>query len=120
MGSSCGPNDHTGSCGRSTHDLAREESECETARVGLIDTGFVNWLTTHLNNAVGQAAVMRNRARIAIHEGHEICRVDVARSSRPVWAKTSKENKVFYVRILNTDGGTLLIGVGDIADRWEG
>ena len=42
--------------------------------------GFVNWLTTHLINAVGHAAVMRSRARIAVHDGHEICRLDVARS----------------------------------------
>src|SRR5207249_11982225 len=34
--------------------------------------GFVNWLTTHLANAVGHAAVMRTRARIALHEGREI------------------------------------------------
>ena len=41
--------------------------------------GFVNWLTTHLINALGHAAVMRTRARIALHEGKEICRLDVAR-----------------------------------------
>ncbi|MFV0372743.1 helix-turn-helix domain-containing protein, partial [Microbacterium sp.] len=43
--------------------------------------GFVNWLTTHLANAVGHAAVMRTRARIVVHDCAEICRVDVARSS---------------------------------------
>ena len=31
--------------------------------------GFVNWLTTHLNNAIGHAAVMRTRARIAASRG---------------------------------------------------
>ncbi len=31
------------------------------------------------------------RARITVHDGHELCRLDVARSSRPVRAKTSKE-----------------------------
>ena len=45
---------------------------------------------------------MRTRARIAIHKGHEICRIDVARSSQPVWAKTSKQARVFFVRMNNT------------------
>ena len=53
--------------------------------------GFVNWLTTHLANALGAAAVMRTRARVVAHAGVELCRLDVARSSRPIWAKTSKE-----------------------------
>ena len=61
--------------------------------------GFVNWLTTHLINAFGHAPVMRTRARIAVHDGREICRVDVARSSQPVWAKTSKDDRVFFVRM---------------------
>jgi type I restriction enzyme R subunit len=64
--------------------------------------GFVNWLTTHLANAVGHAAVMRTRARIAMHDGREICRLDVARSSQPVWAKTSKQDRVFFVRMNNS------------------
>jgi type I restriction enzyme R subunit len=64
--------------------------------------GFVNWLTTHLTTAVGHAAVMRTRARIAVHDGHEICRLDVARSSRPIWAKTSKQDQVMFVRMNNS------------------
>ena len=81
--------------------------------------GFVNWLTTHLATAVGHAAFMRSRARIAVHDGHEICRLDVARSSRPVWAKTSKEDHVFFVRMNNS---TRAVPIGEIAsyvsDRW--
>ena len=64
--------------------------------------GFVNWLSTHLANAIGHAAVMRTRARIREHQGAEICRVDVAASSVPVWAKTSKEDRVFFVRMNNS------------------
>jgi type I restriction enzyme R subunit len=64
--------------------------------------GFVNWLTTHLTNAIGHAAVMLTRARITTHDGHDICRLDVARSTRPVWAKTSKEESVFFVRMNNS------------------
>jgi type I restriction enzyme R subunit len=64
--------------------------------------GFVNWLTTHLVNALGHTPVTRTRARITVHAGHEICRVDVAASPAPVWAKTSKEEQVFFVRMNNS------------------
>jgi len=64
--------------------------------------GFVNWLTTHLINAVGQAAVMHTRSRIVTHESHEICRIDVARSPKPVWAKTSKDEQIFFMRMNNS------------------
>jgi type I restriction enzyme R subunit len=64
--------------------------------------GFVNWLTTHLANALGTAAVARTRARIVEHAGFDLCRLDVARSSVPVWAKTTKAERVFYVRLNNS------------------
>ena len=62
---------------------------------------------------------MRTRARIAVHDGHEICRLDVARSSRPVWAKTSKLDRVLFVRMNNStrelpDGER----EGYIVDHW--
>jgi len=64
--------------------------------------GFVNWLTTHLSNALGHAAVMRSRARVVNHSGHEVCRLDVGESCRPVWARTSKAERVFFVRMNNS------------------
>ncbi len=64
--------------------------------------GFVNWLTTHLINALGPVPVTRTRARIVVHEGTEICRVDVAQSPDPVWTKTSKQDRVFFVRMNNS------------------
>ena len=48
------------------------------------------------------AAVMRTRARIALRGGKEICRLDVARSSQPVWATTSQKERVFFVRMNNS------------------
>ena len=81
--------------------------------------GFVNWLTTHLINAIGHAPVMRTRARIDLIYGKEICRVDVAKAAQPVWAKTSKDYHVFFVRMNNSsravpdDEATALI-----RDRW--
>ena len=82
--------------------------------------GFVNWLTTHLIGALGHSAVMRTRARIVPHDDCEICRLDVARSSVPVWAKTSKEERVFFVRMNNS---TRVMPEGEsgayIAERWR-
>jgi len=42
---------------------------------------------------------MRTRARVLTHKDTELCRLDVARSSRPVWAKTSKSPRLFFVRM---------------------
>nr|MBA2529189.1 DUF3387 domain-containing protein [Euzebyales bacterium] len=82
--------------------------------------GFVNWLTTHLANALGHTAVMRARARVILHDSHEICRLDVARSPRPVWAKTSKDERVFFVRMNNS---TRVMPDSELADylreRWH-
>ena len=82
--------------------------------------GFVNWLTTHLTNTLGAAAVMRTRARVIAHAGVEICRLDVARSSRPVWAKTSKGGRVFFVRMNNSSREMPQEDVGAyLADHWQ-
>ena len=81
--------------------------------------GLVNWLTTHLIQAVGHVPVARVRARIIVHEGREICRVDVAASSGPVWAKTSKVDHVFFVRMNNSTRALPGIDVDAyIRDRW--
>jgi len=77
-----------------THDYARVKPAN--------GDGFVNWLTTHLINALGHAPVTRTRARIVLHAGHEICRLDVATSPQPVWARTSKVDRVFFVRMSNS------------------
>jgi type I restriction enzyme R subunit len=83
--------------------------------------GFVNWLTTHLANAIGHAAVMRTRARIARHDGREICRLDVARSPKPVWAVTSKGERLFYVRMNNSTRTMPDQELVDyVRDRWPG
>jgi type I restriction enzyme, R subunit len=64
--------------------------------------GFVNWLTTHLINAIAKPAVMRTRARIDEIGGENICRVDVAASSSPVIARMSGGEEVFWVRMNNS------------------
>jgi type I restriction enzyme R subunit len=64
--------------------------------------GFVNWLTTHLINALGHPPVTRVRARIVTHRGEQLCRVDVAKNSGPVWAKTSKGERFLFARFNNS------------------
>ena len=64
--------------------------------------GLVNWLTTHLINAIGHNPVTLVRARIVVHEGKEICRVDVGSFSAGTWAKISKGERVFFVRVNNS------------------
>jgi len=64
--------------------------------------GFVNWLTTCLINALGEAAVMTTRSRIVDYQGSEVCRIDVPAGTRPVWAKTSKSPRAFFVRMNNS------------------
>jgi len=65
--------------------------------------GFVNWLTTHLTSALTHAAVTRTRARIDQVGNLQICRVDVAESSVPVYARMStKGDNVFWVRMNNS------------------
>jgi type I restriction enzyme R subunit len=83
--------------------------------------GFVNWLTTHLINALGHTPVTRARARIAVHANHEICRVDVAASPVPVWARTSKDAQVFFVRMNNSTRPLPNAEiVAYLAGRWSG
>ena len=37
-----------------------------------------------------------------LYDACELCRVDVAKSSVPVWARTSKDDRVFFVRMNNS------------------
>jgi type I restriction enzyme, R subunit len=64
--------------------------------------GLVNWLTTHLASALTHAAVMRTRTRIEAIDAVEVCRVDVAPSSRPVTARMSDKSEKFWVRMNNS------------------
>jgi type I restriction enzyme R subunit len=83
--------------------------------------GFVNWLTTHLTNSLGSPAVMRTRARVIAYGGIELCRLDVAKSSRPVWARTSKRARVLFVRMNNSSREMPAEELDDyLVDRWPG
>jgi type I restriction enzyme, R subunit len=81
--------------------------------------GLVNWLTTHLADALTHAAVMRTRTRIEAVEAIEICRVDVAPSSRPVTARMSDGSERFWVRMNNSTRALPEIEIEDYCrDRW--
>ena len=64
--------------------------------------GLVNWLTTHLINALKHPAVMRTRTRIDQVADNEVCRIDAARSSAPVIARMSDGREAFWVRMNNS------------------
>jgi type I restriction enzyme R subunit len=81
--------------------------------------GFLNWVTTHLINALTHAAVMRTRARIEHLDGGQICRIDVASSSIPVKARMSDGNETFWVRMNNSTRGLPEVEVAQyVRDRW--
>jgi len=81
--------------------------------------GFVNWLTTRLIGALSHAAVMRTRARIDELDGIEICRIDVAASSVPVYAQMSDGREAFWVRMNNSTRELPEIEIEDyVRDRW--
>jgi len=81
--------------------------------------GLVNWLTTHLIAALTNVAVMRTRMRIEDVDGVEICRVDVARSSRPVQARMSDKSDKFWVRMNNSTRALPEVEIEDYCrDHW--
>ena len=86
----------------------------------MTETDSSNWLTTLLIGAVGQTEVMRTRARIVFHDNVEVCRIDVAPATRPVWARTSVRDRVFFVRANNSTREMPDAEVEDyILDRWH-
>jgi type I restriction enzyme R subunit len=82
--------------------------------------GLVNWLTTHLINALHHSAVMRTRARIDRVVDEDVCRVDVARSSLPVTARMSDGRQAFWVRMNNSTRELPEIEVEEyVRDHWR-
>ncbi|MGI9098108.1 MAG: HsdR family type I site-specific deoxyribonuclease [Solirubrobacteraceae bacterium] len=81
--------------------------------------GLVNWLTTHLIAALKHTAVMRTRMRIDEVDGVQVCRVDVADSSEPVFARMSGKDEVFWIRMNNSTRALPEIEIEDyIRERW--
>lgn len=81
--------------------------------------GLVNWLTTHLITALSHTPVARTRARIDEIQRVDICRVDVAPSSQPVYARMSNGRTAFWVRMNNSTRALPEIEIKDyVRDHW--
>lgn len=64
---------------------------------------YQNWISTLLINTIGSASTSRNvNIRFETVEGKVVCLLDVARSTSPAYADTTKGKEVFYTRIGNT------------------
>jgi type I restriction enzyme R subunit len=63
--------------------------------------GYVNWLDTMLQTALAHVGARRVRIRLELVEGHEVCRVDVPASSRPIWT-TKGQDRVLFERRNNS------------------
>ncbi len=64
--------------------------------------GFENWLTGLLLEAIGRDRIRLLRVSFQTIEGKTVCRVDVDRSPRPVYAAGEKGAEAFYVRAGNS------------------
>ena len=62
---------------------------------------------------------MRTRTRIEEVAGQDVCRVDVAASSVPVYARMSGEDEAFWVRMNNSTSALPQIEIEEyVRDRW--
>jgi len=73
--------------------------------------GFVNWLQKLLERDLGHAGATRLNIRITRVRGHDICRIDVPSSSRPIWVMNKDGTNVLYRR---TDNATLEVPVAEL------
>ena len=64
---------------------------------------YQNWLTTLLVNSIGGGAVAAHaQIRIETAGSEVVCLIDVTKSKSPVYAKTTKGEDCYYVRVNNT------------------
>ena len=64
--------------------------------------GYINWLDTLFENTIGHAGASRLQIRINPLSGHDICRIDVPSSSRPIWVKNKSGDDILYQRRNNS------------------
>ena len=63
---------------------------------------YENWLTTRLLDSVGRDRTRLLRMEFPNIEGNQVCRVDVARSPRPVFVRDAQNVERLYVRAGNS------------------
>ena len=64
--------------------------------------GYINWLDTLFENNLGHSGANRLTIRIDQIDGHDVCRIDVPASSRPIWVKTKNGPNTLYQRRNNS------------------
>ena len=64
--------------------------------------GYVNWLDTLFENNLGHAGANRLDIRIDRVNNHDICRIGIPASSRPIWVKNKKGADALYQRRNNS------------------
>ena len=64
--------------------------------------GYVNWLDTLFENHLGDPGANRLTIRIDQVNGHDVCRIDVPASSRPIWVKNKNGPDTLYQRRNNS------------------
>ena len=64
--------------------------------------GYVAWLDTLLENALGHTGAHRVEIRIDVISGVDVCRLDIPASSRPIWTKIKGATEVLYERRNNS------------------
>ena len=64
--------------------------------------GYVNWLDTLFENTIGHTGANRLTIRIDRVNDHDICRIDVPASSRPIWVKNKNGSDTLYQRRNNS------------------
>ena len=77
------------------------EQDYSTVKPANVD-GYVNWLTGLFAHMMDHSAAARTRIRVERANGCDVCRVDVAAASQPVWVAKSKTERVFYARLNNS------------------
>ncbi len=64
--------------------------------------GFVNWLDTLFDSRLGHVGSNRLTIRMDQVDDHDICRIDIPASSRPIWVKSPKGADTLYQRRNNS------------------
>ena len=64
--------------------------------------GYVNWLDTLFESHLDHAGANRLDIRIDRINNHDICRIDIPASSRPIWVKNKKGTNALYQRRNNS------------------
>jgi hypothetical protein len=81
---------------------------------------YINALTSKLGTALGQSAGALAKIRVESIDEQHVCLVHIAPSQEPVFAKVSKGDRIFFVRINNStrvlDGPDL---ISYVRQRWS-